>query len=138
MIPALAATALLASASHGLELVASSFGGCGNSGSASYATAGTSDPSGARPVGNPKTIVCPGPLVAHYRPVIAGTPRALVLQGTPGAVTLMAIPDVPGWMWTESSNFASWSPVPGGDANPVVVPTESKRRFFRLENPELP
>jgi hypothetical protein len=135
--PYFLAAALLGVPAHGLELVASSFGGCGNSGSASYATAGSFDPSGARPVGSPSTIVCPGPLAYEYRPVVAGTPKAMLLHKTPGVVTLMTVPDVPGWSWTETTDLKTWSPLPGGE-NPMLLPIDGARRFFRLENPDLP
>jgi hypothetical protein len=137
-IPFLAAALLAGSSAHGYQLAASSFGGGGNAASPTYVMAGSFDPGGARPVGSPSSIVCPGPLVCHYRPVVAGTPRAHLLQKTPGVFTLMAVPDVPGWSWTSTTNFAEWTPVPGGDANPAIVPIDGTRRFFRLENPDLP
>ncbi|BCX48241.1 hypothetical protein HAHE_21490 [Haloferula helveola] len=138
LIPLLTAAALIGPAAHGIELVASSFGGCGTSVSASYATDGTSDPSASRPVGSPNSIVCSGPMVCNYRPVIAGTPKCHVLKGEAGFLNLVTVPDVPGWSWTASANLSVWSPVPGGDGNPVVVPIDADRRFFRLENPDLP
>ncbi len=138
LIPLLTAAALLGPTAHGIELVASSFGGCGTSASASYVTDGTSDPSGSRPVGSPNTTVCPGPMVCAYRPVIAGAPKAHLAQNVPGMMTLVAVPDLPGWSWTTSTQLSVWTPVPGGDGNPVVVPKDTGRRFFRLENPALP
>jgi|GEM_PF-3611071 len=135
LIPIVTGAALLAFPVYGLELIASSFGGCGNSGSASYATAGTIDPSGGRPVGSASSTVCPGPMATEYRPVLAGTPRAHLLPTGPGTATLVAVPDVPGWSWSESTDLAGWSPVAGGDANPLLVPTKGPRRYFRLEQP---
>lgn len=135
----LLAAALVAGASaHGYQLVASSFGGCGNSGSPTYVAAGSFDPGAARPVGNPSTTLCPGALAAHYRPRVGGTPQALLLHKVPGKLTLMTVPDVPGWSWTESTNLTTWSPVPGGGVNPLTVPIDGARRFFRLEYLQKP
>lgn len=131
----IASAVLLAATSPGLEIVASSFGGCGTSGSASYATVGTSDPGGARPVGCPSMTCSPGPLAAMFQSSLAGEPKAHLVPTGPGLLTLMKVPDAPSWSWAESTDLATWSPMPSPAANPVLIPTDQPRRFFRLEKP---
>ena len=126
---------LLAATSPGLEIVAASFGGCGTSGSASFATVGTSHPGAARPAGCPSMIYCPGPLATAFQPVIAGEPKAHLVPTGPGLLTLMKVPDSPGWSWEQSGDLSSWSPMPEPAANPVLIPTNQPRHFFRLQKP---
>lgn len=126
---------LLAGTSPALEIVASSFGGCGTSGSASYATIGSSHPGAARPAGCPSLTYCPGPLAAAFQTVIAGEPKAHLVPTGPGLLTLMKVPDSPDWSWEQSPDLGSWTPMPGPAANPVLIPTDQPRRFFRLRKP---
>jgi hypothetical protein len=135
LLPGIGMFTLLATTSPALEIVASSFGGCGISGSASFVTVGTSHPGAARPAGCPAMTYCPGPLAGAFQPVIAGEPEAHLVPTGPGLLTLMKVPDVPGWSWTESENLATWTPLPEPAANPVLIPTTHARRFFRLEKP---
>lgn len=131
----IASAILLAATSPALEIVASSFGGCGTSGSASFATAGTSHPGAARPAGCPSMTYCPGPLATAFQTVIAGEPKAHLVPTGPGLLTLMKVPDSPGWSWEQSHDLSNWSPMPEPAANPVLIPTDQPRRFFRLQKP---
>lgn len=121
--------------SPALEIVASSFGGCGTSGSASFATVGTSHPGAARPAGGTSMTYCPGPLAAAFQAVIAGEPKAHLVPTGPGLLTLMKVPDSPGWSWEQSGDLSTWSAMPAPAANPVLIPIDQPRRFFRLRKP---
>lgn len=127
--------ALLPTAVPAFEIVAASFGGCGVSGSASYATVGTSHPGAARPIGSATMTCCPGPLASAFRPSVTGVPKAHLVKTTPGVLTLMAVPDAPGWFWEQSADLANWSPMPAPQENPQLVPTNQTRLFFRLQHP---
>ncbi|WP_193213832.1 hypothetical protein [Luteolibacter marinus] len=127
--------ALTTAASPALEVVAASFGGCGLSGSANYTTLGTSAPSAARPVGCASSMLCPGPLFSAYRPSLSGLPKVHLVKSGPGVLTLMAVPDAPGWSWQQSTNLVSWTPMAEPLANPQLIPMDQPRRFFRLEQP---
>jgi hypothetical protein len=135
LLPGIGMFTLLTVTSPALEIVAASFGGCGTSGSASFATIGTGHPGAARPSGCPAMTYCPGPLAGAFQPVIAGEPKAHLVPSGEGWLTLMKVPDVPGWSWTESADLAKWSPLPEPAANPVLIPIDQARRFFRLEQP---
>ncbi len=126
---------LLAATSPALEIVASSFGGCGVSGNANYTTVGTNHPGAARPTGCASTTCCSGPLAGAFQPSLAGEPKAHLVPTSPGLLTLMRVPDVPGWSWTQSTDLATWSPMPEPAANPILIPIDQQRRFFRLEKP---
>lgn len=134
-LPGLGLAIVTATASPALEIVASSFGGCGTSGSASYATIGTSHPGAGRPSGCAALTCSPGPLAAAFQTAPAGEPKAHLVPTGPGLLTLMKVPDTPGWSWTQSSDLVTWTPMPEPAANPVLIPTDQPRRFFRLEQP---
>ena len=127
--------ALLTATAPAYEVVAASFGGCGVSGSASYTTVGTSHPGAARPIGSDTVLCCPGPLAGAFRPLITGVPKAHLVKTSPGVLTLMAVPDAPGWFWEQSSDLSSWSPIPAPQENPQLIPTDQPRRFFLLQQP---
>lgn len=135
LVLGVACIASLTTAAPALEIVAASFGGCGTSGSASYTTIGTSHPGAARPTGSATMICCPGPLAGSFRPSIGGVPKAHLVKTFPGFLTLMAVPDAPGWFWEQSADLASWSPMPEPQENPRLVPTDQARLFFRLQQP---
>ncbi len=126
---------LLPHTSPALEIVAGSFGGCGTSGSASYVTTGTAHPGAGQPSGSLSATLCPGPLAVAYQPSLAGEPKAHVVQTGPGTLALVKVPDSPGWSWAQSVDLVSWSALPEAGANPVLVPIQPPRRFFRLEQP---
>lgn len=127
--------ALLTATAPAFEIIAASFGGCGVSGSASYNTVGTSHPGAARPIGSETVTCCPGPLAAAFRTSIGGVPKAHLVKTSPGFLSLMAVPDAPGWLWEQSADLATWSPMPAPQENPQLIPTNQPRYFFRLQRP---
>lgn len=135
LLSGIASAALLTATSPALEIVAASFGGCGTSGSASYATVGTGDPGAARPAGGSTMTYCPGPLAAAFQTVMAGEPKAHLVPTGPGLLTLMKVPDSPDWSWEQSGDLSTWAPMTEPAANPVLIPTDQPRRFFRLHKP---
>lgn len=130
-----AALLLLTATASAMEIVAASFGGCGTSASASYVTIGTFDPAASRPVGGKSMTSSPGPLASMFHPSLAAVPKTHLVATAPGILTLMAIPDVPGWFWEQSDNLVTWSPTAEPTKNPVLIHADQSHRFFRLVKP---
>lgn len=126
---------LLAATAPAMEIIAASFGGCGASASASYVTMGTFDPAASRPVGGESMTSSPGPVASMFRPSLAAVPKTHLVATAPGILTLMAIPDVPGWFWEQSDNLVKWSPTAEPTKNPVLIHADQPRRFFRFVKP---
>jgi len=126
---------LLTATASAMQIVAASFGGCGTSSSASYVTIGTFDPAASSPTGG-ETLTCsPGPLASAFQPSLAGVPKTHLVPTAPGILTLMAVPDVPGWFWQQSDNLVTWTPTDEPTKNPVLINADQPRRFFRFVKP---
>lgn len=124
---------LLTATCPAMEIIAGSFGGCGTSGSASYITMGTTNPAAAGPSGSESVTASPGPIAAAFKPSLAGTPKAHLILTSPGVLTLVAVPDLPGWYWEQSDDLVKWTPIATPAQNPVLVPIDQQRRFFRRQ-----
>jgi hypothetical protein len=128
--------AALVSAATAQDLERSSFCGSGVSGSASYVTTGSFHPTAGRPsiTGN-SDCVHSGLFAGMFLPSVEGNPTVYLVPTSAGTATLMAVPDLPGWFWSQSADAAWWSPMPDPSANPVLVPLGDPHKFFRLQQP---
>lgn len=65
-------------------------------------------------------------------------PVLTIMPSGPNHVTLSWTPDTPGFVLQESPdmNPTPWSDAPSGSTNPVTLPIELSRKFYRLFRPE--
>lgn len=67
----------------------------------------------------------------------AGAPALTIVPATPGQATISWTPPTSGFVLQESASLSptNWINSPSGATNPVVVPTTSQTKFYRLHQP---
>lgn len=124
------------------SLSSSTFGGGGMSASADFTLISSFQPSAARPSSTGEVDgfalnLYPGFLAGQTAQDPTATPVIHLVPSGPGLLTVLAVPDVPGWQWSHSVDLQSWFllPAPHGHENPLLIETTLEREFFRLERP---
>lgn len=76
-------------------------------------------------------------LFSYIRAVDVIVPRLMIVPATPGHATISWTPATPGFVLQENVSLepASWTNSASGATNPVIVPTNLPKQFFRLIQP---